>query len=767
MKAPTRLYVRPGPRSKYRRFTLLGPNLDCLLAWMRQQGYAEVTILNILKAAGPLWRWLQKRCGNTLRDLAPCDLRAASDHFRIRRVNIAVAARLLGRFLAENQLIRADQPEPPSKSEQQLHLFNAYLRDVRGLAPNTLLGHTSRLRLFLQFLSFDEQPSAIRKLDLDQIDAFLRLSARTNNRFSLQHIVASLRAFLRHKHMQGELREPLHQRIDRPRTYRLEQLPRALPWDQIDALLRSIDQMAPGGLRDFTILYLATRYGLRSGELVRLTLDDIDWRAGVLTILQSKTKRMLSLPLSDEAGHILARYLKSGRPAVASCRTLFLRRRAPAGALAPTAIHNILELRIAQSGLKIPPIGSHVLRHSLAVHLLRRGVGLPAIGAALGHHDPESTSVYLRLAIDDLREVGLPVPSGVKAGALAPRSWKQKLPPVRTTPTERLSQKEFHSGLAVSLRLYLDTRHALGRRYASEEAVLRRWDDFLRRRYGKTSDVKSHMFQQWVKAMPVLSPTVRRNRMRIVRNFLLFHARQHPSTHIPDLHTFPRPVPHRLPRLVSNAEMARVLATTAALPASHQNPIRAQTIRLALILLFCCGLRRGELFRLRLRHFDPQSNVLSIEATKFHKSRLVPVSDSVAKEVHDHLALRRRQRRGLEAEAFLLWSNNVLACDNTYSAQALADNWQQLCLSTNLLDERGRPPRLHDLRHSFAVAALHRWYQQGLEVQSKLPHLAAYMGHVSPISTHYYLHLSPDLQHDANQRFHQYASPLLKPGDVL
>ena len=124
------------------------------------------------------------------------------------------------------------------------------------------MGHTSRLRLFLQFLNFDECPDAIRKLNLDQIEAFLRVSARTNNRFSLQHIVASLRAFLRHKHMHGEMSEPLHQRIDRPRTYRLEQLPRALPWEQIDALLRSIDQTAPGGFRDFTILYLATRYGL-------------------------------------------------------------------------------------------------------------------------------------------------------------------------------------------------------------------------------------------------------------------------------------------------------------------------------------------------------------------------------------------------------------------------------------------------------------------------------------------------------------------------
>lgn len=757
--------VRPGPNSRYRKLPLLGPNLDGLLGWLRQQGYAEPTILNCLKASGPLCRWLQTRRGRNLSGLSQRDLCAAYDHFQIERAAVAAAARLLGRFLAENRLIRVERPELHSRTQQQLFLFTTYLREVRGLATNTLLGHERRLRAFLQFLKLDERPSAIRTLGADQIEAFLRHSARTNNRFSLQHIVASLRAFLRQQFAQGRLREPLHQRIDTPRTYRLEQLPRALPWEQIDALLRSIDQSTPGGLRDFTVLYLATRYGLRSGELVRLTLDDIDWRAGVLNVPQTKTKQSLALPISDEAGHILARYLKTGRP-VSPRRELFLRRRAPAGALAPTAVHDILELRVARSGLKLPRMGSHVLRHSFAVHLLHRGVGLPTIGAALGHRDPESTAVYLRLASDDLRDVGLPVPQGGIAAALNRKGWKRKLISVRKSRMARLSQADFHSGLAPSLRRYLENRRALGREYSVEEVILRRWDDFLCRQYGKTGVVKPHMFQSWVQTMAALQATVRRNRMRTVRNFLLFHARKHPDTYIPDPLIFPKPSPHQPPRLVSAWEMARVLATAKSLTASHQNPMRGETIRLALILLFCCGLRRGELLRLKLRHFDPQSNILRVEATKFHKSRLVPLPDSVAKEVHDYLALRRRRRRGTEPEAFLLWSNNRLASSQAYSAPALAGNWQQLCLATGVVDGRGRPPRLHDLRHSFAVEALHRWYKLGTNVQSKLPHLATYLGHVSPVSTHYYLHLSPDLQQDANQRFHQYASPLFKPGDA-
>jgi integrase/recombinase XerD len=454
--------------------------------------------------------------------------------------------------------------------------------------------------------------------------------------------------------------------------------------------------------------------------------------------------------------------LRDGRPPSLH-RELFLRRRAPSGPLAPTAVHDILDKhRKALNGLKLPVIGSHVLRHSLAVHLLRRGVCLPTIGATLGHRDPESTAVYLRLATEDLRQVGLPVPKGGKAAVLEREDWKRRLVPVRKAPRSRVSHGGFRSGLAASIRLYLETRRALGRAYKGEEAILRRWDDFLVRRYGKAREVRPEMFHAWTQTMPTLTPGVRRHRMRTVRNFLLFYARRHPRTAIPDLWTFPKPDPRQPPRLVSAKEMARILATAARLPPSHQNPLRAETVRLALALLFCCGLRRGELLRLRIRDFDPYENTVRVEATKFHKSRLVPLPESVATEVRRYLALRRRKRRMTEPDGPLLWSNNPLTTKKTYSPPALADNWQLLCIAADVLDERGRPPRLHDLRHSFAVAALSRWYKQGADVQNKLPHLATYLGHVSPVSTHYYLHLSSGLSNAASRRFHQYVHDIFE-----
>ena len=367
-------------------------------------------------------------------NLSQSDLCAAYDYFRDQRIEVACVSRVLGLFLAEQQLLRR-KTKPLSPRERQIQSFSTYLREVRGLTPTTVLGHCRRIGAFLQFLKVDEQPSAIRQLGQDQIDAFLCQAAKTNNRFSMQQIVASLRIFLRQLHAEGLLRDPLHQQIDTPRTYRLEQLPRAWPWEQVLALLRSIDCSTPYGLRDFTLLHLAASYGLRSGELVRLTLDDIDWRAGTLKIRQTKTKQTLLLPLSKESRAVLAT-LRERRPSARCIPGTLSAPQSPGGPLAPTAVHDILERRIALSGLQLPLLGSHALRHSLAVHLLRQGVCLPTIGAALGHRDCESTAVYLRLAVEDLREVGLPVPQGGHATVPEQRGWKKRLVPAREQPAE-------------------------------------------------------------------------------------------------------------------------------------------------------------------------------------------------------------------------------------------------------------------------------------------------------------------------------------------
>lgn len=604
------------------------------------------------------------------------------------------------------------------------------------------------------------------RLTREQIEAFLRQAARRNNRFSLQQIVSSLRALLRFEHAQGRLSRPLHQQIDTPRVYRRERLPRAWPWEQVRALLRSIKTCDAQGWRDRTLLHLAAAYGLRSSELVHLRLEDLDWRHGALRILQTKTEHTLYLPLSDEAGDMLRRYLQHGRPHT-DLRELFFRLRAPVGPLKPSAVYHIFAHRLKQSGLKAPPTGPHLLRHSFAVHLLRQGASLKAIGDLLGHRHAESTLTYVRLSVEDLRTVGLEVPQGTTTAKLLGPGWEDDLPPGRSGPTRKRAQGAFQSGFQDCLQTYLETKRALGRQYAREARVLRDWDALLWREQGRVARFSQGLLDRWRGTLTNLSPTEHRRRLIIVRNFLLFYARRHPHVFVPDLATFPRGCRPHPPCLVGEAEMGRLLATADQLEPLPNDPLRPQTAKLAFLLLFCCGLRRGELLRLRLKDVELPSGTLHIEETKFHKSRLVPLSDSVLDQLRHYLELRHQQRLGSEPGSPLIWNPRAPAPAASYTGPGLARIWCHLCLTARVVDPRGRPPRLHDLRHSFAGVALQRWYADGDDVQARLPLLATYLGHVSPASTHYYLHWTPALQQTAERRFHQAYAHLLPSGGAL
>jgi site-specific recombinase XerD len=223
-------------------------------------------------------------------------------------------------------------------------------------------------------------------------------------------VVAHLRSFLRWLAAQGTAPKGLESQIDTPRVYRQEQLPRALRWDTVRALLESIDRTTASGRRDYAMLLLIATYGLRSSEIVALTLDDFAWRHGELRVPRRKVDGVLTLPLSDEAGNAVLDYLRHGRPTLPT-RVLFLRVRPPAGLLKPTAVTEVFQTRARHSGLTIPFQGAHCLRHSLAVQLLREGVSLKAIGDVLGHRSIESTCQYLRLATEDLRDVALSLPA--------------------------------------------------------------------------------------------------------------------------------------------------------------------------------------------------------------------------------------------------------------------------------------------------------------------------------------------------------------------
>ena len=360
------------PRSfdRWRLLPIFGDQLDDLIHWLHDRRYSCASVRNYLNALPRMVRWLQREGVKSLAQLSEQKLRLAYDYYRSREPNVGSAVHILNRFVSERGIIAEGEPPPRSPTELELDHFAQYLCGVRGLVMGTVAAHTSRLRSFLQFLGFDQNPDCLHRLQISEIEAFLHRCAKTNTRHSMQHVVATLRAYLRREHALGILPRTLHLQIDTPRVYRLDGLPRAIPWNQVEALLCSIDRSEPHGLRDFTLLYLAAAYGLRSSELVRLTLDDIDWRGCSLMLAGRKNKHATRLPMTDETANILITYLRNARPEN-SHRQLFLRMRAPGGPLMPTAVHDVLENRIKLSGLELPQCGSHVLRHSFALNLLR------------------------------------------------------------------------------------------------------------------------------------------------------------------------------------------------------------------------------------------------------------------------------------------------------------------------------------------------------------------------------------------------------------
>jgi integrase/recombinase XerD len=317
---------------------------------------------------------------------------------------VAATRRAFSRCLADR-----GQWCPDADARPHAHVLDAYgdhLSAVRGLSPQTVSQHISTVESFLE----DALPAGLVVGDLtrEQIERHVVATGKRISRQSLQHWVARLRSFLRFCHMQGLLAARLDA-IDTPRVYRGELPPKAIPWASVQELLRSVDRRQSMGWRDYTILYLMAHYGLRPCEVVALRMDSIDWQAKTLRVEQRKTRSVLLLPLADRTLRVIKRYLNSGRPGSARAE-LFLRARGPSGAIKHTAVCSIYQGRVARSGLALQGTSAYCLRHSFAMRLLERGVGIKAIGDVLGHRGLESTCVYLRLQLGALRDVALPVP---------------------------------------------------------------------------------------------------------------------------------------------------------------------------------------------------------------------------------------------------------------------------------------------------------------------------------------------------------------------
>jgi integrase len=304
------------------------------------------------------------------------------------------------------------------------------------------------------------------------------------------------------------------------------------------------------------------------------------------------------------------------------------------------------------------------------------------------------------------------------------------------------------SRLGPAIERYVTLKQALGRQYAAERWMLGHVDRFLTAR---DADLTADTFAAWCLTLQHLTTGTRRRRMQVVRNVCLYRRRQEPTCFVPDDRLFP-PTHHAIrPYLFTDEDIRRLLTAASALRPSLTSPLRRENVRLAIVVLYTTGLRRGELVSLTLSDYDAGQRTLLIRESKFHKSRVVPLSRDGAGEIDRLLEHRRTQRLPLTPDSHLLWNRS--RGGNAYTGAGLHHVLHTLFRSTQIRTEHGRVPRVHDFRHAFAITALLRWYRAGVDVQAKLPLLATYMGHVSIVSTAYYLQFVEPLAAAASERF--------------
>lgn len=319
-----------------------------------------------------------------------------------RRGDAAVMRRLL-------ELLPIDCPLPkPSQQQTVLDMFRDYLLQQRGLSMAAVLNYTPIVRQFLidRFPSGDIQLSGVSAQDIAE---FVQQQAQQIHSKRAPLVVTALRAFFRHSLQRGAIQKDLAACVPTIATWSLSTIPRYLSQDQIQKVIDGCDRGAAAGRRDYAILLLLSRLGLRGGEIVALTLDDLDWDTGVITV-RGKGKRVAQLPLPVEVGEAIAAYLRNGRPCCRS-RHVFVRQKAPLTQFANTvAVCSLVDRAMRRANVESPHRGGHVFRHSLATQMVNRGATLPEIGELLRHRRPDTTAIYAKVDLRSLRTIALPWP---------------------------------------------------------------------------------------------------------------------------------------------------------------------------------------------------------------------------------------------------------------------------------------------------------------------------------------------------------------------
>ena len=301
---------------------------------------------------------------------------------------------------------------PPVTTE--LRPVLAEFREFRirhaGVAPSTVAGDLRSLSEFLDIVVPDQDGSGRLELTLQQIDEYVTAASDRWSRKTIARFCASLRPFLRFLHHRGYVAHDLAPLVAAPVVRLGERPPRALPWSDVQRLLRTIDVSQRTGRRDYALLLMMASYGMGAAEALHLRLEDFDWRACSIKVFRPKTHVEYLLPLLPAVAQALLAYLRDGRPGKTTTRHVFVAAVEPHSPMSSSAVRYAIRKYAAAAGLTTALLGGHALRHSHARRQIELGAPIKTVGDILGHRDPSSTSAYVRVATTRLRSLALPVP---------------------------------------------------------------------------------------------------------------------------------------------------------------------------------------------------------------------------------------------------------------------------------------------------------------------------------------------------------------------
>lgn len=391
----------------------LAPHFEGLADVLISRGYVESSVKNKLRWVAHFSAWLDRRrlpVSAISEELIQQFLKGYRRHRVGHHGSNATGKLLLSYLRACGDIppqIKVIDDTPLARIERE---YKQYLVSERGLSPATLSNYLPAVRLFLTE-RFGAEMMDFGQLLPQDTHRFILRQAHRLSRSRAQLLVTALRSFLRFLYQRGDITNDLAVGLPAVANWRLSHLPKSLPPEHVERLLASCDRQTPIGRRDYAILLLLARLGLRAGEVVALMLEDIDWEAGVFTV-RGKGSRQAQLPLPEDVGEALVDYLRDGRP-LCSSRQVFIRQRAPLNGFATSvAICDVVRRAIERCGLSPPFKGAHLLRHSLATHMLGSGASLGEIGDVLRHCRPETTQIYAKVDVEALRALSPPWPGG-------------------------------------------------------------------------------------------------------------------------------------------------------------------------------------------------------------------------------------------------------------------------------------------------------------------------------------------------------------------